>query len=154
MSDTLYKQVELKDGVPVQYLGVYILKWRQEWGEPSVGFVPVEDDPYARIAALEAELADERAGCPLLAQATDKIAGLQNELEETHANLTAQILELQEANKATCLWHENSDCDWDTACGGLWEFMNDGPQENNVKYCCYCGKRIEIKRYERESKEE
>ena len=36
---SLYKQVELKEGIEVQYLGVYILRWRPEWGEPSVGFV-------------------------------------------------------------------------------------------------------------------
>lgn len=40
----LYKQVELKDGVIVQYVGVYVLRWRQEWGEPTVGFVEVDDE--------------------------------------------------------------------------------------------------------------
>lgn len=36
----LYRMVELEEGVDVQYLGVYALKWRHdEWGLPSVGFV-------------------------------------------------------------------------------------------------------------------
>jgi len=35
----LYKRVELKEGNEVQYLGVYVLRWQREWGEPSVGFV-------------------------------------------------------------------------------------------------------------------
>lgn len=26
----------------VQYLGVYVTRWRQEWGEPTVGFVTSE----------------------------------------------------------------------------------------------------------------
>lgn len=39
-----YKIVELEEGVSVQYLGVYVLKWRREWGEPEVGFVEVDDD--------------------------------------------------------------------------------------------------------------
>ena len=31
-----------QEGEPVQFLGVYCLRWRPEWGEPSVAFV--EDD--------------------------------------------------------------------------------------------------------------
>ena len=38
----LYKRIELKEGEPVQYVGVYILKWKVEMGEPEVGFV--QDD--------------------------------------------------------------------------------------------------------------
>lgn len=40
-----YKLVDLEEGTPVQYLGVYALKWRPEMGEPSVGFVEVDDTP-------------------------------------------------------------------------------------------------------------
>jgi hypothetical protein len=48
----LYDSVELSatEGKPVQYLAVYVLRWRSEWGEPQVGFVEhegnaiVEDD--------------------------------------------------------------------------------------------------------------
>ena len=31
--------VELVEGVPVQYVGVYVLHWKPEWGKPEVGFV-------------------------------------------------------------------------------------------------------------------
>jgi len=40
---TLYKMVELKEGVLVQYVGVYVLRWQKEWGEPTVGFVEVDE---------------------------------------------------------------------------------------------------------------
>ena len=40
----LYKMVELVEGTPIQYLGVYILKWQQEWGEPEFGFVEYGDN--------------------------------------------------------------------------------------------------------------
>ena len=33
----------LVEGEPTQYLGVYILNWRREWGEPTVGFVEVDE---------------------------------------------------------------------------------------------------------------
>lgn len=41
-----YKRVEIKDGnstEPVQYVGVYALKWQKEWGEPEVGFVEIDE---------------------------------------------------------------------------------------------------------------
>lgn len=37
-----YELVKLQEGVKVQYLAVYALNWRQEWGEPEVGFVEAE----------------------------------------------------------------------------------------------------------------
>lgn len=39
----LYEMVELEDGVEVQFVGVHVLRWQKEWGEPQVGFV--EYDP-------------------------------------------------------------------------------------------------------------
>ena len=38
---------------------------------------------------------------------------------------------------------EDSDTHWSTSCGEDF-FLNDGtPEDNNMKYCCYCGKPIE-----------
>lgn len=48
---TLYKMVKLKEGVLVQYVGVYVLKWQKEWGKPSVGFVEVEEDEDPQSSA-------------------------------------------------------------------------------------------------------
>ena len=42
--DVKYKMVDLKDGVIVQYVGVYVLKWKPEWGQPSVGFVEINEE--------------------------------------------------------------------------------------------------------------
>ena len=36
------KNGNTKEGV--QYVGVYLLKWQQEWGQPEVAFVEVDDD--------------------------------------------------------------------------------------------------------------
>lgn len=36
-----YKKVELADGVPVMFLGVYVLRWLPQWGSPTVGFVDI-----------------------------------------------------------------------------------------------------------------
>ena len=52
---TLFKAVELKDGADVQYVGVYILKWRPEWGKPTIGFIEYEspEEEFDRIEDLE-----------------------------------------------------------------------------------------------------
>ena len=34
----LVESIELKEGTEVQWVGVYVLKWRSEWGQPTVGF--------------------------------------------------------------------------------------------------------------------
>lgn len=40
----------LKDGDEVQYVGVYVLRWRPEWGTPTVGFVHQDDDKIREAA--------------------------------------------------------------------------------------------------------
>lgn len=40
----IYKAVELEEGVQVQFLAVYALRWRPEWGEPKIGFVEIDDN--------------------------------------------------------------------------------------------------------------
>lgn len=35
----LYKRVELKEGEPVQFLGAYVLKWKNGHADPEVGFI-------------------------------------------------------------------------------------------------------------------
>ena len=39
----LYKQVPLEEGQEIVYVGVHVINWQPEWGEPTVGFVPVDD---------------------------------------------------------------------------------------------------------------
>jgi len=46
----LFKQVELKDGELVQFVGVYVTRWQPEWGQPSVGFVEVDENEQAHTA--------------------------------------------------------------------------------------------------------
>ena len=41
---------------------------------------------------------------------------------------------------SVCRWrivHESGT--WDTGCGHMFEFINDGPEENGLKFCPYCG---------------
>ena len=43
----------------------------------------------------------------------------------------------------SCRWTEYEDCEaWDTGCGHAFYIENGTPQENDMKFCCYCGKTI------------
>ena len=41
----LYRGIDVDEETPVQYAGVYITRWRSEWGEPTMLFfgVPVDE---------------------------------------------------------------------------------------------------------------
>lgn len=47
----------------------------------------------------------------------------------------------------TCTWAEDWEGVWRTTCDNAFEFMVDGPTENGVKFCCYCGKPVDVKPY-------
>ena len=42
-----------------------------------------------------------------------------------------------------CKWVETVDFDgevsWDTECGQKFCFIDGGPKDNNMNFCCYCG---------------
>ncbi len=42
-----------------------------------------------------------------------------------------------------CIWKEDlsfdGDVSWDTECGQKFCFIDGGPKENGMKFCCYCG---------------
>lgn len=47
-----------------------------------------------------------------------------------------------------CLWRESDDGEmWSTSCGHAFNFTADGPKENGMKFCCYCGGQLEEKKY-------
>jgi hypothetical protein len=48
----------------------------------------------------------------------------------------------------TCLWTEDSDTIWSTTCGESFLFDDGDPEENGFIYCCYCGKKLESKKFE------
>lgn len=50
--------------------------------------------------------------------------------------------------RSTCKWtqyDEDSFGLYETGCEHLFEVNNGTPSENNMKYCCYCGREIEVR---------
>ena len=42
-----------------------------------------------------------------------------------------------------CVWALDDDTDsWDTTCGEKFVFIEGGPNDNKVKFCCYCGRTV------------
>ena len=38
-----------------------------------------------------------------------------------------------------CEWKQDDEGNWATGCGEMFSFFEDGPLENGMKFCCYCG---------------
>ena len=38
-----------------------------------------------------------------------------------------------------CTWTEDEDGLWLTACDNEFEFGDGSPDDNHMKFCCYCG---------------
>ena len=41
-----------------------------------------------------------------------------------------------------CHWAHNEEGYWETTCGDIFEVTEGTPSENNMRFCCYCGKRL------------
>lgn len=48
-----------------------------------------------------------------------------------------------------CEWSENEDGQYDTSCGGCFEFAESTPEHNEFKFCCYCGGVLKQKLFDR-----
>jgi len=44
----------------------------------------------------------------------------------------------------TCLWVLDTDI-WETSCGGTFFFDSGTPEENNAKFCPFCGRHLVAK---------
>jgi hypothetical protein len=60
-----------------------------------------------------------------------------------------------EAMAAVCCgWTENSEGLWDTGCGHVFIFTEGDPRENEFKYCCFCGGKLEQSSYSEQLEED
>jgi hypothetical protein len=53
-----------------------------------------------------------------------------------------------------CTWTEDNEGLWETECKELYDVQVGSPDENKMKYCCYCGKILEQKEYSEENEGE
>ena len=52
---------------------------------------------------------------------------------------------MNEAKNQACQWkYCDHECSWDTQCDNKYQFTNDGPKENDYKFCPGCGKPVAL----------
>lgn len=47
-----------------------------------------------------------------------------------------------------CKWVQDEEDVWNTDCGNNFIINEGSPIDNNMKYCCYCGKQIKTVLFE------
>lgn len=50
-----------------------------------------------------------------------------------------------EPEPETCTWWQDGDSDsgmYQTSCGNYFDITDGTPEDNNMRYCCYCGKKL------------
>lgn len=50
----------------------------------------------------------------------------------------------------SCLWRENEDGNWQTSCREIFVLIDGTPGQNEMRFCCYCGKSLRETRLQRE----
>jgi hypothetical protein len=105
-----------------------------------------------RFAALAKEnrelLSDNQAKCAELAEMAQEIRELRQAIDETSLYMGVRgeeirVLRGKLREEGECTWKDDDDGVWETSCGGAFVFTTDGPTENNMRFCPYCGKRLE-----------
>ena len=50
------------------------------------------------------------------------------------------LYESLRARPRECVWQDDPrEPYWSTECGDAYTFLEGGPKDNGMKYCCYCG---------------
>ncbi len=62
--------------------------------------------------------------------------------ENLDALIAAVRAECAAKVRGECVWASNENGAWETECGRTWEFIDDGPKENGMKFCHNCGKSV------------
>ena len=47
-----------------------------------------------------------------------------------------------------CVWSEEYEGPWESACGHAFSIIEGGPAENGMKFCCFCGTPINAISYD------
>lgn len=79
------------------------------------------------------------------------VADLKSRINPVYANqigtesyerrLCAEAIELLLVQRdEPCLWVCDSGGAWETGCDNMFVLNEGGPHDNDMKYCCYCGR--------------
>lgn len=90
--------------------------------------------------------ADRHDDMPNRQGAIDLLRSLRNVSAEEAEEQRKTYAELEKSMSRICKWTLDSveweSNKWDSDCGESFTFEVGGPEENKMKFCCYCGKRL------------
>ena len=66
-------------------------------------------------------------------------AGMSDEEQVRISRACNPIEAFPKSKTINCAWTQDSDGDWDTACGNRFAINEGLPSENDMRFCCYCG---------------
>lgn len=109
---------------------------------------PYNDDAYWLIASECRTRPDGPYECDQFGHEFDPtfdfIAHARTDVPDLLAEVR-RLQELQRAGDAPCIWTEGEDGYYDTACGGAFAITDGTPEENDMAWCPYCGRRLVVK---------
>lgn len=70
------------------------------------------------------------------AECATELASLPGYAKDWYIALASRLRAAAEG----CAWTPDDDGIYHTTCGNAFTFIDAGPQENKMGYCCYCGK--------------
>ena len=96
--------------------------------------------------------------CANIAKFYEEKPGLQGsqaviDLYRVCGALATRVQKLED-RAASCQWKADDNGDWHTDCGEIFVIVNGSPLENSMKFCCYCGKRLDEVPYEEPEEDE
>ena len=108
----------------------------------------VESEAMHWLSRLGEEVSAKQAAQTQLAKA-ERIVQDDDQWEDCGARMALRhVLGLADsAPAADCVWTQNLDGNWETACGQQWCLLDGAPKDNDMTYCHHCGKRIKEQLY-------
>lgn len=74
-----------------------------------------------------------------------KITQLKARLDTNRAQVNAMAAEKRaehRENMDICEWTQSEEDVWESACGNAWLFEDGTPEENSMKFCPFCGRKL------------
>jgi|GEM_PF-6400132 len=67
--------------------------------------------------------------------------------EKCANELSVIVTNMLTFGEPVCKWTEDSDGNYDTDCGNCFSMIDGTPEENNMRYCNACGRKVNVIHY-------
>lgn len=71
------------------------------------------------------------------------LPGAEDKVNAAWLVLFTALKAIEESGDPVCAWKRDDDY-WETSCGDAFQFADGGPGENNMRFCPYCGRALQV----------